>query len=303
MEKSDSKDGRSALACWIEAMRLRTLPVSVSGVVLAIGIALAEGRFSAIPAVLCFVFAVLAQIASNFANEYYDYRDGLDAPGREGPRRGVTEGDLSPEAMLRATYLTLGVACCVGLGLVAYGGWWLVIAGLIIAVGAIAYSAGPFPLSRHGLGEVAVIAFFGVIPVTLTCYVQSLEITRVYIVSGLTAGLMGANVLIINNYRDADDDMSVGKRTLAVVFGRKIIRFFYLLNGLTAVALMMPQWLSLPGWAMVVPVVYLAGLLAVWLQMPHRIGHALTPMLAATSMLMLLYCSGYAIAVCMAQNC
>lgn len=300
MERSDSRDRRSAVACWVEAMRLRTLPVSVSGVVLAAGIALADGCFSAIPAVLCFIFAVLAQIASNFANEYYDYRDGLDAPGREGPRRGVTEGDLRPEAMLRATYLMLGAACCVGLGLVAYGGWWLIIAGLIIVAGAVAYSAGPFPLSRHGLGEVAVIAFFGVIPVTLTCYVQSLEITGDYIMCGLSAGLMGANVLIINNYRDADADMAVGKRTLAVVFGRKAVRLFYLLNGLAAVAFMMPQWLSLPGWAMAVPVLYSAGLLAVWLQMPHRSGHALTPMLAATSMLMLFYCAGYTIAVCVA---
>ncbi len=297
MDRSDGRGGRRSAACWVEAMRLRTLPVSVSGVVLAAGVALAGGFFRAIPVALCFIFAVLAQIASNFANEYYDYRDGLDAPGREGPRRGVTEGDIRPESMLRATYLTLGVACCVGLGLVAYGGWWLIIAGLIIAVGAVAYSAGPFPLSRHGLGEVAVIAFFGVIPVALTCYVQSLEITRTYLICGLSAGLMGANVLIINNYRDADADRAVGKKTLAVVLGRKTVRLLYLLNGMAAVALMMPQWFSLPGRAMVVPIVYLAGLLAVWLQMPHRSGHALTPMLGATSVLMLLYCAGYTIAV------
>lgn len=297
MDRSDGRNGRSKAACWVEAMRLRTLPVSVSGVVLAAGVTLAGGCFRAIPVALCFIFAVLAQIASNFANEYYDYRDGLDAPGREGPRRGVTEGDIRPEAMLRATYLTLGAACCVGLGLVAYGGWWLIIAGLIIAVGAVAYSAGPFPLSRHGLGEVAVIAFFGVIPVTLTCYVQSLEITRTYLICGLSAGLMGANVLIINNYRDADADRAVGKRTLAVVLGRKTVRLLYLLNGMAAVALMMPQWLLLPGPVMGVPTGYLAGLLVVWLKMPHRSGHALTPMLAATSILMMLYCAGYTIAV------
>lgn len=288
---------RSAVGCWVEAMRLRTLPVSVAGVLMAIGLALAAGRFAAVPALLCFLFAVLAQIASNFANEYYDYRDGLDAPGREGPRRGVTEGDITPRAMLRATYLTLGAACCIGLGLVAYGGWWLIPAGVVIAVGAMAYSAGPYPLSRHGLGEVAVVAFFGLIPVTLTYYVQALEIPTVVALSGLAVGLMGANVLIVNNYRDADADALVGKHTLAVIFGRRAVRFLYMLNGLVAAGLTMPLWLTMPrGW-LAVPSLYLVGHLAVWLAMPRRSGHALTPLLAATSMLMLFYCGGYALSV------
>ena len=131
------------IRCWVEAMRLRTLPVSVAGVVAACGYAVAAGCFSAAPAVLCAVFAVLAQIASNFANEYYDYTAGLDRAGREGPRRGVTEGDITPRAMLRATYATLGLACMTGLSLVAWGGWWLVIAGVFIAIGALAYSTEP----------------------------------------------------------------------------------------------------------------------------------------------------------------
>ena len=92
-------------------MRLRTLPVSVAGVVAACGYALLDGTFRAAPAAICLAFAVLAQIASNFANEYYDYTAGLDRAGREGPRRGVTEGDITPQAMLRATYAALGAAC------------------------------------------------------------------------------------------------------------------------------------------------------------------------------------------------
>ena len=117
-----------AVKAWIEAMRLRTLPVSVAGVITAIGFNILNGTFVAAPAILCLVFAVLAQIASNFGNEYYDYRDGLDRVGRDGPRRGVTEGDISPRAMLMATYVTLGVACCIGLSLVWWGGWWLIAA-------------------------------------------------------------------------------------------------------------------------------------------------------------------------------
>ena len=149
----------SKLACWVEAMRLRTLPVSVAGVIGACGYALLDGKFKPAVAVLCLLFAVLAQIASNFANEYYDFKGGLDRKGREGPRRGVTEGDLTPGAMKAATFVTLGLACCVGLSLLLWGPWWLILAGVAIALGVLAYSTGPYPLSHHGLGEVAQFAF------------------------------------------------------------------------------------------------------------------------------------------------
>ncbi len=278
-------------------MRLRTLPVSIAGVVMATGLAIAGACFRWIPALLCFLFAVLAQIASNFANEYYDYRDGLDAPGREGPRRGVTEGDITPQAMLRATYLTLGLACAIGCSLIAFGGWWLLPAGMVIALGALAYSTGPYPLSRHGLGEVAVIFFFGIIPVTLTYYVQALQCPVTVWLSSIALGLMGANVLIINNYRDTDADRRVGKRTLAVILGRNAVRFIYLFNGLAAAALTAKLWISLPSGAMAVPLIYLCGHLAIWAVMPRRSGNSLTPLLAATSILMLVYAAGYAIAV------
>lgn len=280
-------------------MRLRTLPVSVAGVVLAAGLAVTAGGFRLVPVILCLTFAVLAQIASNFANEYYDYRDGLDAPGREGPRRGVTEGDISPAAMLHATYITLAMACAIGCSLLAYGGWWLLPAGIVIALGAMAYSTGPYPLSRHGLGEITVIAFFGLIPVCLTFYIQTLYCPTEVVLAGLSAGLMGANVLIINNYRDADADAAVGKRTLAVIFGRKTVRAIYLLNGLIAVGLMSQLWHQLPPAALAVPLAYLTAHIAIWGRMPHRKGHALTPLLAATSVSMLFYCVGYTVAACL----
>lgn len=138
---------------WIEAMRLRTLPVSVAGVVTALAYNLKFGNFNAVPWVICLLFAVMAQVASNFANEYFDYKEGRDKPGREGPRRGVTEGEISPGAMKRAVYITLGLACCLGLSLVGWGGWWLLAVGAFVAVGVFAYSAGPFPLSTNGLGR------------------------------------------------------------------------------------------------------------------------------------------------------
>lgn len=280
---------------WIEAVRLRTLPVSVAGVIMALGYGVLNGGFNLAVWVLCLLFAVLAQIASNFANEYYDYRDGLDKPGREGPRRGVTEGDITPVAMLRATYITLCFACAVGLSLLAWGPWWLIPVGAAIGLGVLAYSTGPYPLSRHGLGEVAVMLFFGVVPVNLTCFVMSGDWSVEVLLGSFSAGLMGANVLLVNNYRDAPDDAAVGKRTLAVIFGRKAASMLYLFNGYLAVALMLGVWMRLSAWVLIVPGAYLVAHTAMWLRLRRSEGAALNPMLGGTAMLMLLYCALFAI--------
>ncbi|MYM13294.1 1,4-dihydroxy-2-naphthoate octaprenyltransferase [Muribaculum intestinale] len=268
---------------WIEAMRLRTLPVSAAGVLTAIGYNVGDGTFKAAPAALCLIFALLAQVASNFANEYYDYRDGLDRAGRDGPRRGVTEGDITPGAMLRATYATLGMACCVGLSLLWWGGWWLLIAGIVIAIGAMAYSAGPYPLSRHGLGEVAVIIFFGVIPVNLTYYVQSGYFAWPVGIASAAIGLMGANVLLVNNYRDADDDAAVGKRTLAVIMGRGFAYSLYLINGVLGMLLLLDA-MGVHRW---IAWVYLAVHLLLCMMLKRRTGRAINPLLGMTAVAML----------------
>lgn len=269
-------------------MRLRTLPVSVAGVIAGTALAIMLESFKPVVAALCLAFAVLAQIASNFANEYYDFRAGLDRPGREGPRRGVTEGDITPGQMQLATFVTLSLACAVGCCLIPYGGWWLLAAGAAIALGALAYSAGPYPLSRHGLGEVAVILFFGIVPVTLTCYLQTLQCYPSVIAAGVAVGLMGANVLIVNNYRDYEADINVGKLTLAAIIGRDGMAWLYLANGYLAMALLLPVWLALPTGAAVIPAVYLALHTALWFKISDRRGRALNPLLGMTAMLMLL---------------
>lgn len=280
---------------WIEAMRLRTLPVSLAGVIMAWGFNFLNDNFNFTPAILCLLFALLAQISSNFANEYYDFKSGLDRKGRDGHRRGVTEGDITPQAMKHATYGTLGLACIIGCSLIYFGGWWLLPIGIIIALGAMAYSAGPYPLSRHGLGEVAVLFFFGIIPVTLTYYVQSLEWNIDVLLASIAVGLMGANVLIVNNYRDHDDDKSVNKRTLAVIFGRNIVANLYLFNGYIAVALMGMTWFSLPLWTLVIPAIYLAAHTAIWWQLGLRTGSRLNPLLGMTAMAMCFYSTVFAI--------
>lgn len=280
---------RSAAACWIESMRLRTLPVSAAGVVMAAALGVAHGQVKWLPWTLCLIFALLAQIASNFANEYFDFRDGLDRKGRVGPRRGVTEGDISPRAMLTATILTLGIAAAIGCTLIYWGGWWLLAAGIVIVLGALAYSAGPYPLSRHALGEVAVILFFGIVPVTLTYYVISGPATPAVWFTALSTGLLGANILIINNYRDIADDKAVGKTTLATIIGPKATLLLYLIDGVAAVGLMMPQWRQMPAGWQSVPTITLTIIVLLWLRIRKAEGAALNPMLGATAMVMLLY--------------
>ena len=276
---------------WIEAMRLRTLPVSVAGVIAGTACAVISGGFSVLPALLCLLFAMLAQIESNFGNEYYDFKNGLDKKGRAGFRRGVTEGDISPSAMKAATYLTLAAAAVVGLMLLFFGEWWLIIVGALIGVFALAYSAGPYPLSHHGLGDVAVVIFFGVVPVTFTCYLQTHDwnVLPLSLPTSVATGLIAANVLIVNNYRDAEDDASVGKRTTVVIFGRKVMGTCYLLSGLLAMLLMMPVWVKQGLYSLAVPAVYIALHVATWRKVVASRGAALNPLLGRSAVNLLVF--------------
>ena len=282
---------------WIEAARLRTLPVSVAGVIAALGVAKWEHRFSLVPALICLVFAVLAQVTSNFANEYYDFKRGTDKKGRAGHRRGVTEGDIKPETLKRVTFGTLALACVVGCCLIPFGGWWLVPVGIAIAVFALAYSAGPFPLSYNGLGDVAVLVFFGLVPVNFTYYVQAGGWSPFAMLVSVTIGLMGVNVLLVNNYRDMDDDREANKRTTVVLFGRKFASTFYLISGFFAAFFLSPIWFLLPGWTVVIPVLYLAMHTATWYKLIHREGSALNPLLGATGRNMLIFAVLLAVAM------
>lgn len=277
------------IKAWIEAMRLRTLPVSIAGVLTAVGYNLLYKNLNIKPVLLCMAFALLCQISSNFANEYFDYKAGRDKAGREGPRRGVTEGDISPRQMMIAIVMTTVVACAIGLCLVGYGGWWLVAIGVAVVLGLLAYSTGPYPLSTHGWGEVAVIVFFGVVPVTMTYYVETLQWSWDVMAGGIAVGLMGANVLIINNYRDIPDDREVGKMTLAVRWGGRAMKWLYMINVVVAIALMMPAWLSMRWFDLVTPLltVYIAARIVY--MMGKLKGRQLTPLLGMTAVLMFLY--------------
>ena len=284
---------------WLECFRLRTLPVSLSGVIIAIGLAKWYGHFKLVPALLCLAFALLAQIVSNTANEYFDYLRGADKPGRVGPRRGVTEGDISPKTLRNVTFGLLALACAVGCCLIPYGGWWLLPVGIVIALAALAYSTGPYPLSYHGLGEVTVFIFFGLVPVNLTYYVQALRFDPLVVLASITIGLLGVNVLLVNNYRDVEDDLEAGKRTSVVIFGRKPAALAYLINGYAGMGMLSALWVmiaarwgegrSLPVWTLLVPVLYLILHTATWYKLTRRDGAALNPLLGETARNMLIF--------------
>lgn len=274
---------------WIEAIRLRTLPVSLAGVVTGCALANMLGAFRWPVALLCVTFALLAQISSNFANEYFDYRDGLDRVGRVGPRRGVTEGDISPRAMLTASLTTLGVACIAGLLLIIWGGWLLLPVGIVTAAGAMAYSAGPYPLSRHALGEVAVIIFFGIVPVNMVVYITTHHFFTDVAMASVAIGLMSANILIVNNYRDIDDDAAVGKTTLSVKIGRHASAMIYLMSGFVAMALMIPVDIHTGPLAIIPTAAYLTIHVGLWKRITRSTARALNPMLGLTALNLLTY--------------
>lgn len=229
---------------WISAARPRTLPTSIAPVILATTYAWQGGKVDWMVFIICMLFALAAQIASNFANDYFDYKHGSDKPNRVGPRRAVASGDISPKNMLRATIITLAIAAVLGCMLIPIGGWQLVVLGVVIILFALAYSAGPYPLSYHGLGEVTVFIFFGIIPVTATYWLQTQAIQVDVIVGAAAMGLLSSNILLVNNYRDYHTDKEDGKNTSVVILGRKFAIVAYLINGILATLILCTSYIG-----------------------------------------------------------
>ena len=268
---------------WLEAARPRTLPASLSPVLLGCALAYRDGVFQWIPALLCVGVALLAQIASNFANDYFDFKKGADGADRLGPERAVAQGWITPKAMLIGTFVTLVFSCLMGCGLLFYGGWWLIGVGLAIALCVLAYSAGPFPLAYNGLGDVCVVLFYGVVPVCFTYYVQALSFSLLAFLLSLAVGFLSANILIVNNYRDYAQDRAAGKRTTIVLFGRRFGRVAYLVNGLIALLLVFPLLLAAPLWLTALFGLFFVLFVATWQEMRRREGRALNATLGHTA--------------------
>ena len=223
---------------WIEATRPKTLPAAVAPVLVGTALAAHGGSADYAAAGLCLLFALLIQIGTNFANDYYDFIQGADSASRVGPRRAVAAGLVRPEVMKRAMVAVFALAFAVGLGLIAWGGPGLIVIGVASIACGVAYTGGPFPLGYNGLGDLFVFVFFGLVAVGATFFVQTGEVTVDAILAAIPIGLLAANILVVNNYRDVETDRAAGKRTLVVRFGRGAARAQF--DASLVVALAMP---------------------------------------------------------------
>ena len=217
----------SKLSTWILAARPKTLWAGVAPVLMGTALALSDGLLHLPAALAALTFALLIQVATNFCNDYADFKKGADTEDRQGPLRVTQAGLLSPETVLKATWLVFALAVLVGLYLAARAGWpFIVVVFLSVVCGAL-YTAGPFPLGYLGLGDVSVLVFFGPVAVAGTYLVQASAIPTDVILYGLSPGLLAVAILVVNNLRDIEGDALAGKRTLAVRFGKTFTRTEY----------------------------------------------------------------------------
>ena len=208
------------LKYWIEAARLNTLPASLTPVFIASAFAYYENGFQPMVFFYCLGFAVFSQIGSNYANDYLDSKQGADTKERAGPRRLVSSGILSEKAMRVASFIVLASAFFIGLNLIQYGGYGLLIIGIACLFFAWCYTGGPYPLAYNALGDVFVVLFFGLIAVCATFYVHTLTLNWLIFLNALACGLFTNNLLVINNLRDFEEDTVSKKRTTIVLFGK-----------------------------------------------------------------------------------
>lgn len=231
----------NSVKAWLLATRPKTL--SAAAVPVMIGTAFAwrntSEQFNWIPAILCLLFAWIMQIDSNLVNDYFDFKKGNDDETRLGPKRACSEGWITSGAMVRGILITTLLGCMTGIPLILYGGLEMVMVGIACVVFCFLYTT---LFSYHGLGDILVLLFFGIIPVCCTYYVcmplhQQIPTGEV-IASSIACGLAIDALLIVNNYRDIDNDRSNGKITLAVRLGESKTRRLYESIGYTAAGIM-----------------------------------------------------------------
>ena len=226
----------SPLQAWWLAIRPKTLPAATAPVLVGAAHAFRESAFQAGPALAALVGALLIQIVSNLANDFFDFKKGADTDERLGPPRVTQQGLISEKGVLTGLALCVGLALAVGSYLVLVGGWPIVAVGLVSLLCAVAYTGGPYPLGYNGLGEIFVFVFFGPVAVAGTVYVQSGRWEPAALLAGVPIGLLCANILVVNNVRDWETDAKAGKRTLAARFGRDLGVRLYAANLILALA-------------------------------------------------------------------
>lgn len=275
---------------WISAARLRTLPAALAPVLIGTVMAISDGVFHAGAVSAALLGALLIQIGTNYANDYFDFVNGADTDARVGPSRATQSGLVTPAAMKAAFIITFALMIPVVAYLTWRAGWPVVAIGVSSVISGILYTGGPRPLGYMGLGDLFVLVFFGPVAVGGTYYVQALTVPPEVLVAGLAPGLLSTAILVVNNLRDIASDSQVGKNTLAVRFGPGFARGEFLLT-LVGGALIPAVLLAMTGEhaaALIACGVILPGI-PVIRSMFTQSGAALDPNLGRTGKLLVLY--------------
>lgn len=274
------------------AARPATLPAAAVPVLVGAGAALGEGAiFKPLIFMTTMACALLIQIGTNFANDFSDFHRGADHEGRLGPVRVTQSGLITEEGVRRGIIVAFGLALVLGLYLAYVGGWPIILIGSLSILAGLAYTGGPFPFGYHGLGDIFVFVFFGLIAVTGTAYLQTGTWSSFALLLAIPIGLLVTNILVINNLRDLPTDSVAGKRTLAVRMGDRATRMQYSL--FIALAYIIPLsrvlgyhhdlWLMLP-WITLPFAVFLASRV-----LSPISGRELNPILKLTGQLLLAF--------------
>ena len=288
----------ATLGQWVEGSRPRTLPAAIAPVVVGTGLAINADSLRIGRACLALLVALALQIGVNFANDYSDGIRGTDN-NRVGPVRLVGQGMASPRSVRLAAFIAFGIACLAGLALViATQAWWLLLVGLACVSAAWLYTGGPKPYGYHGLGEVFVLIFFGLVPVVGTCYVQSGTITLAAFIASIGVGTLACAVLVTNNLRDLPSDQQAGKNTLAVRIGVQRTRTLYVVCIITT-AITTLITAALTSWLVLLALVILI-IAPIRLILSGATGPALIPALKQTGLLVLFYGLGLGILIALA---
>ena len=290
--------GVSPIHVWWLAIRPKTLWASVAPVVIGGAMATAVGPLHAPSFIMTLLVALSIQIGTNFSNDYSDFKKGADTDDRQGPLRVTQAGLVTPNQMMSATILVFGGSVLSCAYLVYHSGWAMAVIGMISVLAGVLYTAGPYPLGYLGFGDVSVIVFFGPVAVGGTYFIQTGIVTATVLLSGLAPGLLATAILAVNNLRDLDGDRAVGKRTLAVRFGRTFVRMEYAACILISAAIPLVLVFREDGHRSSILASLALLILAVRpMRKVFRFddGKTLNPVLAATAKLLLIYSVVFAI--------
>ena len=277
---------------WILAIRPKTLTAAVAPVFVGWGVAYTTGQFHWGAALAAMFTSIMIQIGTNLVNDVVDFSKGADTEARTGPLRVTQTGLLSPRQVWAGVVVTFGLAVLTGLYLTWIAGWPVLAIGALCLLSGIGYTAGPFPLAYHGLGDLFVLLFFGFAAVVGTVFVVGADVPPLAWFAATAAGVLTVNILVVNNIRDIETDRAAGRKNIPVVFGRQAAEWEFALMLVLAYAIpaiLVCKHVSSP-WILLSYVTLPQGII-IWGRLRSgQSGQALNPLLGQTAQLLLRYC-------------